>query len=334
LVRARIEARRAPGSGLSAFASAARRGLPAILSALVLAGAAWMWRDRIDLQVIGGRLASVDPLVASLTFVLLLAFSPLNAYRLKSVAAWVAGTRVSYAALLRVTCIGYFVAATLPIGLVGDAAKVGLMRPLADLTWRSSFQSVFGDRASGAVFVACLGALLLPARIMLGVPAGALVVEAAVFLLVLGGSAALLILRPSLPVSGSRFWQAADWIVSAMASLFQDTRRIAAQLAFASANILLTLCVIFLLARGMGIPVGALQVLQFVPVIILVTGLPFLYLGWGGREMIMVSTLGSLPGVSANDALSLAISIGGLGILAAFPNGLFLLTGWRGKPQT
>jgi hypothetical protein len=304
-----------------------------MLSALVLAGALWLWWDRIDVQAIGGRLASVDPLVASVAFILLLAFSPVNAYRLKSVAAWVAGTRLPYAALLRVTCVGYFVAATLPIGLLGDAAKVGLMRPLAGLTWRSSIQSVFSDRASGAVFVACLGSVLLPVRMMLGAPAGGLGIDAAVFLLVLGGTAALVLVHPRLPASGSRLWDTLGWILSAMARLFLDARRIAAQLGFASANILLTLCVILLLARGMGIRLEVLQLLQFVPLIILVTGLPLLYLGWGGREMIMVSTVGSLPGVSANDALSLAISIGSLAMLAALPNALFLLTVWRGEPQ-
>jgi hypothetical protein len=301
---------------------------------MVLGGAAWLWRDRIDLQVIGGKLASADPLAAALAFVLLLAFSPVNAYRLKSVAGWVAGVCLPYAALLRVTCIGYFVAAAAPVGLLGDVAKVGLMRPLAGLTWRSSIQSVFSDRASGAVFVACLGALLLPVRLMLGAPAAGLGVDAAVFLLVLGGTALLLAVRPRLPASGAKLWETMGWMLSAIAGLFQDGRRIAAQLGFASANILLTLCVILLLARGIGMPVGALQLLQFVPVIILVTSLPLLYLGWGGREMIMVSTLGTLPGISANDAVSLAISIGGLGILAAFPHGLFLLTGWRSKPQT
>jgi hypothetical protein len=310
------------------------RALPAVLSALVLAAAAWLWRDRIDLEIIGGRLASVDPLVACLAFALLLAFSPVNAYRLKCVAAWVAGARLPYPALLRVTCIGYFVAATMPIGLLGDVAKVGLMRPLGSLTWRSSIQSVFSDRASGAVFVACLGTALLPVRIVLGAPAAALGLEAAVFLLVLAGTALLVVVHPRLLALGSRFGQTLGWMLAAVASLFSQPRRLAAQLGFAGANILLTLCVVFVLARGMGIPVHALQLLQFVPVIILVSSLPLLYLGWGGREMIMVSTVGSLPGVSANDALSLAISIGGLAMLAAFPNGLFLLTGWRGKPQT
>jgi lysylphosphatidylglycerol synthase-like protein len=209
-----------------------------------------------------------------------------------------------------------------------------LMRPLASLTWRSSSRSVLSDRASGAVFVACLGALLLPVRFALGAPAAGLGVDVAVFLLVLAGAAALGVVHPRLLASGPGFWEALGSILPAMASLFADARRIAAQLGFASANVLLTLCVILPLARGMAIPVDALQLLQFVPVIILVTSLPLLYLGWGGREMIMVSTVGSLPGVSANDALSLAISIGALGVLAAFPNGLFLLTGWRGKPQT
>jgi len=305
-----------------------------MLSGLLLAGVAWLCAGRIDLQIIGGKLASVDPLVASLAFVLLLAFSPFNAYRLKSVAAWVAGARLSYLALVRVTCIGYFVAAAAPIGLLGDVAKVGLMRPATGLTWRSAIQSVFSDRASGAVFVACLGVLLLPLRLMLGASAAALRVEAAVFLLVLGGTAALVLVPPRLAGPGSRFREAIGSLLAALARLFADTRRIAAQLAFASANLLLMLGVIFLLARGLAIPVDALQLVQFVPVIMLVSSLPLLYLGWGGREMIMVSTIGSLPGVSANDALSLAISIGGLGMLAALPNGLFLLTGWQRKPQT
>jgi hypothetical protein len=300
----------------------------------VLLGAAWLWRDSIDLAAVGGRLASIDPLIAGLALLLYLGFSPLNAGRLKSVAFWAAGVRLPFLALLRVTCIGHFVAAAAPIGLLGDVAKVGLMRPLAGLTWRSSIQSVFCDRASGAVFCAGIGALLLPARLALGAPPAGLALEAGVFLLVLGGTALLLLVQPRLPASGAKFWQPVGWLLAALASLFDGARRIAEQAGFAGANILLTLGIVMLLARGMGIQAGALQIVQFVPVIILVTALPLLYLGWGGREMIMVSTLGALPGVAPSDALSLAIALGGLGILGAFPNGLALLTGWRSKPQT
>lgn len=310
-----------------------KRALPALVSAIVLLGAVWLWRDRIDLAAVGGRLAAIDPLIAGFALALYVGFSPLNAWRLKLVSAWAAGTRAPYLALLRLTCIGYFVAVASPIGLLGDAAKVALLRPLDGFTWRSSLQSIFCDRASGAVFCACLGALLLPARFASGATPS-LALEAAVFVLALGGTAMLLALRPRLPLAGAKLWQALGWLLGALARLFDGARRVAAQLGFAAANVLLTLAIMLLLARGMGIRASALQMLQFVPIIILVSALPLLYLGWGGREMIMVSTVGSLPGVSASDALSLAIALGGLALLAAFPNGLALLTGWRAKPHT
>ena len=309
-----------------------KRALPTVLSVLVLAAAAWLWRDRIDLGTVGGRLARLDPALAALALALYLSFSPLNAARLKSVAGWVADASLPYLALLRVTCIGQFVAVVAPVGLLGDAARVGLMRPLGGMTWRSSVQAVLCDRASGAVFCACLGAALLPARMLLGAPARELAIEAAVFLLAAGGAALLAALQPR--HVGPRLWELGGWLTSALRALFAGPRRIAAQLGFAAANVLVTLATLVLLARGMGIPVGALQLLQFVPIIMLVSALPLLYLGWGGREMVMVSTVGSLPGVLPADALSLALSVGALAVLAGFPNGLALLTGWRPKAQT
>ena len=311
-----------------------RNSAPAILSLAVLAGGVWLWSDKLDVAAIVNKLAGANPVPAIFSLVCALAFSPLNACRLGYITRLIAGLKLPYWGLLRVTCIGQFVTATAPMGLIGDAAKVALMRPLGALSWLDSLLCVLSDRASGAIFITCLGIVLLPVRLAAGAPLSTLVLEACVFLGILVGIAAVLRGGPTLQRLGWRGWGVPAAMLRAIGSLFEERRRIWAQLALALANFALTLAATYLLARSMSINISPFALGQYLPLIMIVSSLPFLYLGWGGRELVMVTTVGTLPGVSTNDALSLSIAIGSLWIVAALPNGLFLLTGWRRKPQT
>src|SRR5688572_5676982 len=98
-----------------------RRLLPAAFSALILAAGGWLWADKVDLAAVAEKLANMEPLFAAVSLTAWLAFSPVNAYRLKRVSGWVAGARVPYFSVLRVTCIGTFIAAAAPLGVLGDA---------------------------------------------------------------------------------------------------------------------------------------------------------------------------------------------------------------------
>jgi hypothetical protein len=309
--------------------SVIRGNAAAIVSVLVLVVGAWMWADKIDIGLILDKLANIDPFLAVLAFLAWLSFSPLNAYRLKCMVGWVAGSHVPYFLLLRLTCIGYFVAATGPLGLLGDVAKVTLLRPVSSLSWRESIHCVLCDRASGAIFVAFLGICFLPARLFLRSSNTSLFMEFWIFLAVVGCAMLAMSLHRLLMRADRRSWHEVGSVLSAVAQLFRGKARVGAQIIFALLNVALTLCAFFFLARGMAIPIDPWRLAQYMPIIMLVVSLPVLYLGWGGRELVVVATIGSLGGVSENLALSLSIALGFLAMLAAIPNGLFLLTTWR-----
>ena len=72
----------------------------------------------------------------------------------------------------------------------------------------------------------------------------------------------------------------------------------------------------------------------FIPLLQLVNGLPFLYMGWGGRELAMASTLGAAGGLTMNETLAISIAWGVVLIMTAVVNGVFLIGDWHaGAPS-
>jgi hypothetical protein len=83
-----------------------------------------------------------------------------------------------------------------------------------------------------------------------------------------------------------------------------------------------------LLSWGLGFAVSLLLLIAFTPVILFVNNLPFLYAGWGGRELITVVTLSQIGGMQADSALVLSVSYGLVMLVVALPGAVF----WMVRP--
>jgi hypothetical protein len=70
-------------------------------------------------------------------------------------------------------------------------------------------------------------------------------------------------------------------------------------------------------------------VASFIPLLQLINGLPFLYMGWGGREIAMTTTLGAAGHLSINETLAISIIWGVVLIASSAFNGVFLIGDWR-----
>ena len=56
---------------------------------------------------------------------------------------------------------------------------------------------------------------------------------------------------------------------------------------------------------------------------------PFLYMGWGGREIAMAATVGVASGLSLNQALVISATWGITLIMAGAVNGIFMIGDWH-----
>ena len=87
--------------------------------------------------------------------------------------------------------------------------------------------------------------------------------------------------------------------------------------------------VFLLLARGMQVPVSVPHVLLFMPLIFFVSALPVFYQGWGGREAVVVATIGSTGQVTSAEAIALSVAFGVVVFLASLPGAVF----WVMRPS-
>ena len=113
-------------------------------------------------------------------------------------------------------------------------------------------------------------------------------------------------------------------------------RRSAVQIVIALLNLLSAWGTLYLLLRAAGLNTNIWLVAGFIPLLQLVNSLPFLYMGWGGREIAMAATLGAASNLTINETLAVSIAWGVVLIMTGAINGIFLLGEWQRarKPST
>ena len=229
---------------------------------------------------------------------------------------------------MRLTCGASFVAVAAPIGLAGDAAKIAALRLFGRLSVTEAARCALFDRVVGAQSLCVIGLLGLPLQSALGVDRTVIIPQ----LFVLGGllvAISLILVFPR--VISMLPFRLAERIAGVFAGYrsFLRPRRLALQLTLAAINIVLAWGSLYILMRAGGLTVSPWIVLCFIPMLVLVNGLPFLYMGWGGRELAMAATLGVAGGLSLNETLAVSIAWGVVLIVTSAVNGLFLLGDWR-----
>jgi hypothetical protein len=105
-------------------------------------------------------------------------------------------------------------------------------------------------------------------------------------------------------------------LVSRLADVASDARRAGFMLKPATSVLFLSLSMhllailsVYVLARGLGMEITALECLALVPVVLLISTLPISLAGWGMREGAMVAAL-SFAGIENSEALALSILFG------------------------
>ena len=307
------------------------RVLSLLVSAALLAGGTAIVYHRVNWRDVAAVWASLDPaLVAAAALVYWLQY-PINSFRLHRVILWITEQAADVPPLrflFKLTCSAGFVAVAAPVGLAGDAAKIAALRVFGSLSITDAARATLFDRVVGVQWMSLIGLATLPAQAAGGVGREIILAELALFAGLIVGVGVLLALPHALALIRHDF-------VGKLARVFAGYRamlspqRSAVQLVIALLNVLSAWGALYLLLRAAGLGADAWLVAGFIPLLQLVNSLPFLYMGWGGRELAMAATLGATGALSASETLAVSFAWGAVLIVTGAVNGVFLLGDWQ-----
>jgi hypothetical protein len=184
------------------------------------------------------------------------------------------------------------------------------------------------DRVVGVQWISVIGLAMLLPQIAAGFGGDIVLSEFVLFAGLIAGVGILLLLPRALALAKHDF-------IGKLARVFADYRsmllpqRSAVQLGIALLNVLSAWGALYLLLRAAGLGTDAWLVAGFIPLLQLVNSLPFLYMGWGGRELAMAATLGTTGNLTASETLAVSIAWGVVLVITGAVNGVFLLGDWQ-----
>ena len=313
------------------------RVLGVALSALLLViGAAVLYERIMWTEVIAIWLRLDTTWFLAATAVYWLQY-PTNSVRLQLVISWIKRLAVSAAVpfklVFRLTCVSGFVAAAAPIGLVGDLAKIAGLHLFAKLSRTDAVRCTLFDRVLGAQWASVIGLLMLPVQLSAGVPLQLIFAQILVFGGIIAGVGVLLLLPRMLTAVDIATLTRLSRLFAGYRAVLA-VRRSLAQLLLGFVNMVLAWGSLYFMLRATGLSTNVWLVVCFVPFLQLINGLPFLYMGWGGREVAMAATLGTVSGLSLNEAVAVSAAWGVTLTIAGAVNGLFLLGDWQSNHGT
>ena len=283
-----------------------------IAAKLAVTGAlAWYLYDEIDLEKSGQHLAGFDIGwgVLALVLVALLFFIAACRWHIYARALDIP-LRIGTA--FRLYLIGQFFGQVLPAGVGGDAVRVWLLSR-RHVTIATGAASVVLERLTGLLGLLILMALVLPLTFSYVDDTAARLTI--IFLVVAGAAAIFAIVALSFVPRLIEKWRNVA-LVSRLADVAGDARRAGFMLKPATSVLFLSLSMhllailsVYVLARGLGMEITALECLALVPVVLLISTLPISLAGWGMREGAMVAAL-SFAGIENSEALALSILFG------------------------
>ena len=232
---------------------------------------------------------------------------------------------LGFVSLYCLTFISLLLAHFVAIGPAADVVRVGYGRLKLALPMVTVIESVVYDRVLALVGLSILGLILLPLQIVRGVPKALWLSQLAVWLASLGGILFVIWGARTTSIRRIRFLagtiQSAAGFVPAVSGRGSASRQLLLAVGYAGTYGL----AIWVLARGMGLSLDVLDILQFSPFILLVQSMPVFYVGWGARETVIVGLLGMTGVLSGEQALVVSVATGVVFFLATLPGAVVWL---------
>src|SRR4051794_38878486 len=275
---------------------------------------------------------NLDPKLVALAVAIYWLIYPINAVRFHRVILWtmvrLPENAPSLKFLFRLTCSAGFLALAAPIGLASDAAKVAALRLFGDLSITDSARCALFDRVVGVQWIAVIGLATLALQWAAGIEREIVAAQLILFAGLIAGVGVLLALPWLLGFVRRHFLdRLAQVFIGYRATL--SPQRAAIQLAIAMLNFVCGWGALYLLFHAAGLNIDVWLVGAFTPLLQLVNSLPFLYMGWGGRELAMSTTVGAASNLTVSQILAVSVAFGAVLIMTSAVNGIFLIGNWR-----
>jgi lysylphosphatidylglycerol synthase-like protein len=303
-----------------------------ISAGLVVAGVALAY-ERIAWRQISGILLQLDGAWFIAALAAYWSLYPLNSLRFRYVTGWLrqaastAGIPFMFA--FRLTCGASFVALAAPMALVADVAKIGALRLIGNVSLTDATRYTLFDRVMAVQWMSVIGLLAIPAQVAFGFPFRTIGYQVGLFGAALAAIAVLIALPGWLALVPVKAVERFARLFAGYASLL-TMRRTLVQFAIGALNLVLVFATLYFLLRAARLTADAWRLVTLVPFLQFINSLPFLYMGWGGREIAIAMTLGTVAGLSLNEALAISAAWGIILLLTSLINGAFLLGNWRG----
>lgn len=231
--------------------------------------------------------------------------------------------------LLRIQFVSLFVGNAAPISALSDLAKAAMIKLRFTLRAGQSIRLVLYERICGALGAIVAGVFAVLGQLVVPTPSHLVKAQALLWGVGCAGLATLV------AIGGGRIRTKIallDRAAGAITALGHMLRRplVAAKLLVATIAMLLGFSLVFiLLAHGMQVQVSVPHVILFMPLIYFVSSLPVFYQGWGGREAVVVATIGGTGQVTSAEAIALSVAFGVVVLLASLPGAVF----WIMRPS-
>jgi uncharacterized membrane protein YbhN (UPF0104 family) len=221
-----------------------------------------------------------------------------------------------------------FISVTAPVGLMADAAKIGALKYFGQMSTSHAIRCTLFDRVVAAQWMSLFALATLPLQWALGVPLSVLGVQLLVSAGFVTAIAVLLFLPGILFIFDHRIARKFAHTLSGYEMMFPWGRS-AMQMAITAVNLTLVFTSLYCLLRATGLTANLAVMACFTPFLQVVNSVPFLYMGWGGREIAMAATVGVASGLSLNQALVISATWGITLIIASAVNGIFMIGDWH-----
>ena len=260
---------------------------------------------------------------------LMLIVQGVSAYRVKIITGAEALHSTGYRSLVRIQLISQFIAYGAPISALSDLAKAAMIKLRFDLPLGQSIRIVLYERICGALGAIVIGLLTTIWQLATDTPRLLVDIQFAVWAVGLMVGATILVIGELNLTSTNSVLDRIARAVTGLAAILRH-RTMGVKLLLVSLVQLLGFSAIFLiLAHGMHIPVSRLHVVLFMPFIFLISSLPIFYQGWGGREAVIILTIGGIGGLSDAQSIALSVAFGVVVAVSSLPGALL----WIMRPS-
>lgn len=258
-----------------------------------------------------------------LAVVLMLVVQSIYTWRIKIIAAAEQLHSISYASLFRIQLISQFIAYGAPISALSDVAKAAMIKLRFNLPIGQSIRIVLYERICGALGAVVVGLVATLCQLFVPTPTTLVDVQFLVWGAGLFGGGVILAIGGLHIRSGIGPFDRAARAVILLGSMLRRPV-VASKLLLVSFVQLTGFALVFMaLAQGMHLSVSLVHVALFMPFIFIISSLPIFYQGWGGREAIVMVTIGGQGTVSDAQSIALSVAFGVVVFLSSIPGAVF-----------